>query len=199
LAGGRFFAVAFTDRTFFEDAPRFAATDLDFTIFFDFAFVLAAFLTAGFALERALGAAAAFALGRAFALAAALVRAFRGAGLRPDLPARARTRVFDTDLVLRFVLVAISGPCILTGTRSTLIHRNGMDKPASRACFTGLFHGDAGIRISRKRTAVCRIDGIPLMRFDSLTECTVRPCRTRVLNGRVGIKPLFQLVNPACF
>jgi hypothetical protein len=137
LAGGRFFAVAFTDRTFFEDAPRFAATDLDFTIFFDFAFVLAAFLTAGFALERALGAAAAFALGRAFALAAALVRAFRGAGLRPDLPARAQTRVFDTDLVLRFVLVAISGPCILTGTRSTLIHRNGMDKPASRACFMG--------------------------------------------------------------
>jgi hypothetical protein len=138
LAGGRFFAVAFTDRTFFEDAPRFAATDLDFTIFFDFAFVLAAFLTAGFALERALGAAAAFALGRAFALAAALVRAFRGAGLRPDLPARVRTRVFDTDLVLRFVLVAISGPCILTGTRSTLIHRNGMDKPVPRE--PGLSH-----------------------------------------------------------
>jgi hypothetical protein len=109
---------------------------LDFTIFFDFAFVLAALLTAGFALERALGTAAAFALGLAFARAAALVRAFRGAVFRLDLRVRVRARVFDTGLVLRFVLVAISGPCILTGTRSTLIHRNGMDKPVSRACFT---------------------------------------------------------------
>jgi hypothetical protein len=149
------------------------------TIFLDFAFVLAAFLTTGFTLDLTLDAAAAFALGLAFALAAAFVRAFRGTAFRPGLRVCVLARVFDTDLVLRLFLVAISGPCILTGTHSTLIHRNGLDKPH----FTGLLYGNAGIRISRKRTTACRIDGIPLMRFDSLTECADRPCRTRVLKG----------------
>ncbi|MGE0653428.1 MAG: hypothetical protein AB7P12_17050 [Alphaproteobacteria bacterium] len=139
FAGGCFFAVAFTARTLFEDAPRFAFTDLDLTIFLDFAFVLAAFLATGFALDFTLDAAA-FALGLAFALAADFVRAFRGTAFRPGLRMPVLARAFDTDLVLRLFLVAISGPCILTGTHSTLIHRNGLDKPR----FTGLFLRERG-------------------------------------------------------
>jgi hypothetical protein len=192
LTGGRFFATAFTDRTdrtLLEDAPRFADTDLDFTIFFDFAFVLAAFLTTGLALERALGAAAAFALGRAFALAAALLRAFRGTAFRLGLRVCVRARVFDADLVLRLFLVAISGPCILTGTRSTLIHRNGMDKPVPRE--PGLSH-----QPQTNRGMPDRRHSPYAVRFpDGMRGPTVPAPRPY---GLVGIKPLFQMVNLAC-